>query len=212
MEQIKKPIIIKDLGLLYAHPTSRDKKRYLLIECPTCFERRRKIAYDIERGCNTECRSCTKKRTGVTHGLHKHSLYSVWEGVKQRCANPKEENFKYYGGRGIAVCDEWKNDFKAFFDWAIENGWEDGLTIDRVDSDGNYEPSNCRWTTRMIQMRNTRRIRKNNTSGYKGVTWDKNRKRWMAQITYNYKNIHLGRFIKKIEAALHPRKNTIWLI
>ena len=74
-------------------------------------------------------------------------LYSIWGHMKQRCNNPKSHNFKYYGGRGIKVCEEWSNSFEAFYGWANSNGYADDLEIDRVEGTGNYEPSNCRWVT-----------------------------------------------------------------
>ena len=73
-------------------------------------------------------------------------------------------------------------------------GYKDDLTIDRINNDGNYEPSNCRWTTKTIQSRNTKIIQSNNTSGFRGVLWNKDSKKWQASITVNYKNIHLGLF------------------
>lgn len=83
----------------------------------------------------------------VTHNLSNHPLFRVWDGMKQRCYNPKQEGFEYWGGKGIIVCPEWKDDFKAFYDWAMVKGWRPGLTVDRIKSDKNYEPDNCRLAT-----------------------------------------------------------------
>ena len=76
--------------------------------------------------------------------------------MRERCYYPKEKRYAQYGGRGIIVCDEWRNDFKAFYDWAMANGYKDNLSIDRIDVNGNYEPSNCRWTTLKVQANNKR--------------------------------------------------------
>ena len=91
-----------------------------------------------------------------SHGKQPARLYRIWANMKSRCSNPNVDNYRFYGGRGIKVCDEWQ-DFISFRFWAITNGYADDLTLDRINNDGNYEPSNCRWDTHLHQCNNTRR-------------------------------------------------------
>ena len=94
-------------------------------------------------------------------------IYKVWSGIKQRCFNPNSNRYKNYGGRGISICDEWKNSFETFCKWALENGYKEGLSIDRIDHEKDYDPSNCRWTDEITQQNN----RTNNTLyEYEGET------------------------------------------
>lgn len=87
------------------------------------------------------------------HGLSKHPLNVVWCGIKERCTNKNASNYKWYGAKGISVCDEWL-DFKSFYQWAMDNGWERGLTVDRIDTSKGYSPDNCRLVTLKQQCRN----------------------------------------------------------
>lgn len=105
-------------------------------------------------------------------GRSNDRLYHLYYRVRSRCENPKASYFEHYGGRGIRVCDEWQT-WEAFRDWALANGYKDGLTIDRIDVNGNYEPSNCKWITQAEQMRNTRKTRYLTVNGVKKplVTW-----------------------------------------
>ena len=100
-------------------------------------------------------------KSHTKHGLKGTRLYEIWKSMKKRCCNPKQTNYKNYGGRGITVCDEWKKDFQAFYDWAMAHGYDANAsrgecTIDRIDANGNYCPGNCRWITIAEQQRNKR--------------------------------------------------------
>lgn len=94
-----------------------------------------------------------------THGESKSRLYQIYCGIKKRCYNPHATNYKDYGARGITMCDEWLNDWSAFRDWSLSNGYNDSLSIDRIDVNGNYDPQNCRWVTCVAQANNRRTSR-----------------------------------------------------
>lgn len=89
------------------------------------------------------------------HGMAGSKLYRVYSAMRDRCEKPSCSEYHRYGGRGITVCDEWKNDRNSFFEWALNNGYKEGLQIDREDNDGNYCPENCRWVTRLENCNNT---------------------------------------------------------
>lgn len=114
-------------------------------------------------GCYMRERASTKATThGLTRGDKKPRLFAVWNGMRARCNNAHSIEYKDYGGRGIRICDEWDHDFKAFYDWAMSNGYDPNAprgkcTLDRIDNNGNYEPSNCRFVGLDVQARNTRR-------------------------------------------------------
>ena len=122
-----------------------------------------------------------------------------------RCYNLKNKHYQSYGGRGISVCTDWQ-DLANFVSWAEET-YIEGMTMDRINNDGNYEPTNIRWADKTTQQLN-QRIQKNNTSGYVGVHWDKSKDKWIAQIKVNTKKVYIGSFLT-IEEAVQARDNYI---
>jgi hypothetical protein len=136
------------------------------------------------------------------HGYRYHPIYLVWKGMKQRCYNSNYNYYKHYGGRGIKVCDEWKNSAKSFIEWCLNNGWKPGLEIDREDNNGDYCSENCRFITHKENMHNQELLRNTNTSGYRGVCYVKNKNKWVAQITINNEVKHLGYFNSSELAAI----------
>lgn len=119
-----------------------------------------------------------------------HPLYDCWRNMKRRCYQVNAEYYKNYGGRGIIVCDEWKNDYIPFLNWALNNGYKEGLTIDRINNDGNYEPNNCRWITQQNQLFNRRKTK---FYSYKGM--NKTLTQWAD--FYNMSRTTLAKRFKK---------------
>lgn len=116
-------------------------------------------AYNLTKGHTQSC-GCLQReaasKANSKHGMHGTRLYRIWNCMHNRCYRKCYHAYKHYGGRGIAMCDEWKSDFQAFAKWALANGYADTLSIDRIDVDGNYSPDNCRWVSMEKQNKNKR--------------------------------------------------------
>lgn len=159
--------VIKESDRQYGH-------RYILCQCD-CGNTKTINLNSLVVGTSNSCGCLRRERIAkmnYKHGLTKRNddierLYNIWTNMKRRCFNPKDKGFRNYGSRGIRVCDEWMNDYNKFREWSLSHGYSDNLTIDRINNDGDYEPSNCRWTTMQVQSNNTRF---NHFVTYKGET------------------------------------------
>lgn len=151
------------------------------------------------RFCGTKC---SRTVTYPRHGMSRTRLYQIWSGMKGRCFNHSSPVFSYYGGRGITVCSAWRMTFEVFRDWAMANGYQPHLSLDRRDVNGGYSPGNCRWATRQQQMRNTRKRRNARTSKFKGVSRHSQNSSWRAQGYRDGKPFNIGSFRDELAAAL----------
>jgi len=178
---------------------TRNKKAVFKCVCD-CGNECEKTGTLLSTGKTRSCGCLAANNTDqTTHGFSKTHLYGVWSTMKSRCCNPKSQHYKNYGARGISVCDEWKNDFIAFRAWALENGYEEGLTLDRIQTNGNYEPSNCRWTTQKIQCNNKTN---NRYIEFRGKTWTLHELADEYGIKYTTLWMRLNKYHWTIERAL----------
>lgn len=169
-----------------------------LFKCD-CGNEKSIYKYSVTKGETTSCGCFAKeqrRKSTTKHGLWKHPLFQKWTDIKNRCYNPHRQKYKIYGGRGIVMCDEWKNDFKSFYDWAIASGWKPELSIDRIDVNGNYCPENCRWATPKEQANNTRTNKKITINGItENLTF------WLKKYAMSY-----GSYYYKTQKGLTPEE------
>lgn len=174
-----------------------------LVRCTICnkeYETQYGKYIFTAKGCG-ECARKLPKYFAERSEYYTKRLASIYSGMVQRVYKPKRiEEVRAYQDKGIIVCDEWLKDRETFYKWAQENGYEETLTLDRENPNRNYEPSNCRWTSKTVQARNTKVLGVNNTSGYKGVSFTQSG-RWRARIKVTEGEIHLGTFDTALEAA-----------
>lgn len=191
-----KVIILDEIGKKYGRWTvvsyfKHNKYSQVYFNCLCdCGNKKVVIMGSLRNGKSVSCGCYGKEKTSeanTKHGMsgNKHGLYSVWRGMKTRCCDKNFPQYMDYGGRGISVCKEWGNNFKSFFDWAIINGWEKGLDIDRFpNNNGNYEPDNCRFINRS---KNCRNKRNNRLICFNGET--KTLTEWCEQMDLNFHTV-----------------------
>lgn len=162
--------VIEDLGM---HICGTKGQRHRKVKC-LCDCGREAICFfnSIRQGKWKSC-GCLKKNNKYSDVINKGADYkkilSLWNNIKTRCYNDKYPRFKNYGGRGIKICDKWKDSFPIFYNWAITNGYKIGLQIDRIDNNGDYCPENCRFVTKEQNQRNKRSSRYIEINGVKKV-------------------------------------------
>ena len=144
--------------VLYRNGSTPNKASVWHCRCLLCGAEKDAAGYSLTSGKSTKCRSCVPKET-LTKGHRKEPVYNTYNAMKQRCYNPNHKSYHNYGGRGIGMCDEWKDNPDAFISWAFSSGYQPGLTLDRIDCDGDYAPDNCRWATAQEQSENKRNVR-----------------------------------------------------
>ena len=210
MEELEKDMTPKLLGETFKkYPTEESKQKsiYGRYQCQYCNEEFEAIIYNVKKGATKSCGCQKASNDWIIHGLHKNKFYSTWAHMMSYCFNPKFHQYGDYGGRGITVCEEWL-DIRNFIKWAdVTFPNTSDVNLNRINTNGNYNPENCRWATKTEQNIN-QRMKRSNTSGYVGVCFDKWHDKWVSQISFNCKNVRLGRFLTK-EEAVEARDNYI---
>lgn len=162
-----------------------------------------KVGCEMVRGKVGSC-GCLRRpqaaSLGFKEGMSEHPLYNVWRGMVERCKNKKADNYSYYGGRGISVCQEWANTSYGFIKWALSNGWSPGLKIDRKDNYKGYSPENCRFVTHSQNCRNKRLLSKTNNTGFSGIV--KDGKKYKVDVRVKGHRYYLGMFSDPVSAAI----------
>lgn len=152
-----------------------------------CGNHKNIVGDAIKSGRTMSCGCLSKDmigKRGLIHGETDTKLYGVWCAMKRRCYNTNVKEYKWYGGRGITVHEEWKNNYSSFSDWAYKNGYKEGLTLDRIDNNSDYSPNNCKWVTSAAQANNRR---SNHKITYNGETH--NITEWASIIGINHKTL-----------------------
>lgn len=167
----------------------RNGKHEVMWEClcdcgNTKIVSRNSLRSSAIRSCGCLRKENTKNMR-TKHGLRNTQIYKTWANIKTRCYNPNKDTFNYYGGRNVEMCQDWKEDFINFYNWSMEHGYKEGLTIDRINPNGNYEPSNCRWVTMKEQQNNKLNNHYIMYEGQKHTLME-----WSEILNINYRTLH----------------------
>jgi hypothetical protein len=183
---------IEDLGMININGKNR---RFGIYKCSDCGAEKRQRVDSAKVRKTTACIKCSSRHRNTYHGDTNSKLYGVWGSLKYRATTNKVKGYE-----NISMSAEWE-EWGAFKEWATISGYKEGLSIDRIDNNGNYTPNNCRWTNRFVQNQNQGLLSLVNTSGYRGVYGYKDREYYYANVSNNNRRVNLGKFYDKIEAA-----------
>lgn len=200
-----KLLIRLDLGLMQ-NKSKNYKTKMVIAECLNCTnEIKGYILANLRSGKSKSC-GCLQKEIASKmlrqHGKSRTTTYQIWLSMNRRCGNSSHRAYKNYGGRGITVCQRWRESFESFLEDMGERPLN--MQIDRINNNEGYYPENCRWATASENNFN-RRTQENNKSGKSGVCWNKKRNKWCVQIVKDNKNYFLGRF-ENFDEAVKARK------
>lgn len=175
IEEKLAPILGKKFGHLTIVSFAFNRKKHIYVNCMCdCGNTSRHELSSLKNGHVKSCGCLQKEKASITantfltsHHLTGNRIFNIWRGIKARCYNPNRAAYKNYGGRGIKMCEEWKHDATAFYNWALKNGYAPDLSIDRIDNNKGYFPENCCWSTPSKQASN----RRCNRYRYNGKSW-----------------------------------------
>ena len=209
MIEFKEPVLVRDLGMLLPLENSKTKRRFGIYRCFCGKEFKTRTHYIKSK--HTKSCGCIKDivKSGYKHGQYRHELYGHYRAMIERCYNPKQTCYDRYGGRGIRVCGRWLEDINNYIEDMYPT-FKKGLTIERIDVNGNYEKSNCKWVDMVTQAHNKDydNIMKYNTTGYIGV-WKAKENIYVAELKYENKKHRIGRFKTALEGAIAREKYII---
>lgn len=209
MDEDYKPVCVKNdltgksFGRLTVQRLLGKKKNKVVYLCKCLCGKEKTVVYASLTGGTTRSCGCLHKDvfkqmiTKYKYSRVDAALYIMWQGMLARCSNKNHKSYSTYGGKGVSVCNSWKNFDNFYLSMAPR---PDGYTLDRLDSEGDYCPSNCRWATSLEQSVNRGSV-KGSTSKYKGVCYHKATGKWAANLGYEYKNIYIGIYLSEKDAA-----------